>query len=96
MRLKGQKQSQYLLDNTWVPKKKTPVGPGGSVQYMPWLEETPPSGAAATPAGGRGDFSRAEIQMIKSGATIKEILFMRAMEKQDYKGFSPYFNPNRR
>lgn len=90
MRLENQKKSKNFLDLSWV---------------LPYLSDFMYPAAemhGEIPAGYHrsyindptGDMTEDEIHMARSGASYKDLMFRRAMRKQNREGFSPYFNPN--
>ena len=83
MNLKDEKRSRYLIDNLWVPTRRVghdtidPKNAHGDVVG-------PPARHAVSPFG---DLTIDEQKMIRSGATLKEVLFMRLLDERG----TPFF-----
>jgi hypothetical protein len=83
--------SENFKDYSWVPFY------GPKVRRYPdgkWKRKHPSAPETSYISNPNGDLTADEISMAKSGASYKDLMFLRAMQLQNEDGFSPYFNPN--
>jgi hypothetical protein len=96
VRLKGTEPSTNFKDNTWLPE------PARLINFLTGLIDDRQVLQGYQRANDSyvnnpyADLNNDEISMVKSGASYKDIMFLRAMRNQNKEGFSPYFNPNRK
>lgn len=89
MRLENQKKSKNFVDLSWLPLLTDFMYPAAERHG-----EIPTGYHRSYINDPTGDLTQDEIKMARSGASWKDLMFMRAMRMQNAKGFSPYFNPN--
>lgn len=89
MRTSGRTEHPRLRDDTWVPLLKMLLTPYKDTRdtHVPGKRGSllEPSVPVLTPN---------ELSIVKSGASWEDIMYQRAIDAQDERGFSPYFNPN--
>ena len=89
MRLDDEPASPRLIDITMYPPPKR------KRRYTDGKKRREPRGGVDSYlTNPYGDLNPFEIEMAKSGASFEDLMFMRALQTQDERGFSPYFNPN--
>lgn len=92
------KKSSKFRDETWIPEEwkewiidPTYKGEDGSIGKI-LRRPADSSGSIITNPDGFGELDYHERGMLESGATLNEIMFMRALERYKQKGWKPAVN----
>lgn len=92
MRLENQKPSKNLKDITWIPE------PDLVLNYLTGLLDRSRTLAGYQRADDSyinnpyADLNNDEQAMAKSGASYNQLLFLRALQEQNKRGYSPYIH----